>query len=133
MRQYSAASAWGWWMSRSSFVWGPFSVVWGMAIVLATVLLYKDRERPDRHIFLIGTFLGGVYEYVCSVLTEIVFGKVFWDYSKIPFNLGEGSTFSSAVLGYRCGDLDQTTLSPDLMGSLKRFQKLQGKSLHGSP
>ncbi|MBB5265899.1 putative membrane protein [Catenibacillus scindens] len=78
----------GWWMSRSSFVWGPFSVVWGMAIVLATVLLYKDRERPDRHIFLIGTFLGGVYEYVCSVLTEIVFGKVFWDYSKIPFNLG---------------------------------------------
>lgn len=32
--------------------------------------------------------LGGAYEYVCSVFTEIVFGKVFWDYSKIPFNLG---------------------------------------------
>lgn len=32
--------------------------------------------------------MGGAYEYVCSVFTEIVFGKVFWDYSKIPFNLG---------------------------------------------
>ena len=25
---------------------------------------------------------------MCSVFTELVFGTVFWDYSKIPFNLG---------------------------------------------
>ena len=35
-----------------------------------------------------GTLLGGAYEYLCSVFTEIVFGAVFWDYSKLPFNLG---------------------------------------------
>lgn len=78
----------GVWMSRSSLVWGPFSIVWGLAIALATILLYKDRDKADRHLFLVGTFLGGAYEYVCSVFTEIVFGKVFWDYSDIPFNLG---------------------------------------------
>lgn len=78
----------GVWMSRSSLVWGPFSIVWGFAIVLATILLYKDKDKPDRHIFLVGTFLGGAYEYICSVLAEIVFGQVFWDYSDIPFNLG---------------------------------------------
>ena len=78
----------GVWMSRSSLVWGPFSIVWGLAIALATTLLYKDRDKPDRHIFFVGTFLGGAYEYVCSVFTELVFGQVFWDYSQIPFNLG---------------------------------------------
>lgn len=78
----------GIWMSRSSVVWGPFSIVWGGAIALATILLYRYKDKPDRIIFLVGTFLGGAYEYVCSVFTEIVFGKVFWDYSKIPFNLG---------------------------------------------
>ena len=78
----------GEWMSRSSLVWGPFSIVWGLALVFATVLLYKDREKPDRHIFIAGTLLGGAYEYICSVFTEIAFCKVFWDYSKIPFNLG---------------------------------------------
>ena len=78
----------GVWMSRSSLVWGPFSIVWGFAIVLATALLYKDRHRPDRHIFLVGAFLGGAYEYICSVLSELVLGQVFWDYSGIPFNLG---------------------------------------------
>lgn len=78
----------GVWMSRSSLVWGPFSVVWGLAIALITLLLYKDKDKQEHHIFWIGVFLGGAYEYICSVFTEIVFGKVFWDYSGISFNLG---------------------------------------------
>lgn len=78
----------GAWMSRSSLVWGPFSMVWGLAMAFVTVLLYKDKDKPDRYLFLAGTVLGGAYEYVCSVFTEIVFGKIFWDYSGIPFNLG---------------------------------------------
>ena len=51
-------------------------------------MLYKYKDRSDGFLFLIGTGLGGAYEYLCSVFTEIVFGKVFWDYSDIPFNLG---------------------------------------------
>ena len=78
----------GVWMSRSSVVWGPFSIVWGLAIALVTALLYKYKDRSDSFLFGMGTFLGGAYEYLCSVFTELVFGKVFWDYSEIPFNLG---------------------------------------------
>ena len=78
----------GVWMSRSSVVWGPFSIVWGLAIAVFTVLLYKYKDSSDRVLFFAGTVLGGAYEYVCSVFTEIVFGKVFWDYSHIRFNLG---------------------------------------------
>ena len=75
-------------MSRSSVVYGPFSIVWGLGCVMLTAVLYRYRSCNDRHIFLAGTVLGGAYEYVCSVFTELVFGTVFWDYSKIPFNLG---------------------------------------------
>ncbi|MBQ8822246.1 MAG: putative ABC transporter permease [Lachnospiraceae bacterium] len=78
----------GVWMSRSSVVWGPFSIVWGLAIAMFTALLYRYKEKPDRTIFFAGTVLGGAYEYICSVFTELVFGKVFWDYSHIRFNLG---------------------------------------------
>lgn len=78
----------GVWMSRSSVVWGPFSIVWGLAISAVTVLLYKYRNQSDTFLFLTGTFLGGAYEYICSVFTEVVFGTVFWDYSKMSFNLG---------------------------------------------
>ena len=79
----------GVWMRRSSVIWGQFSIVWGLAIAIVTAMLYKYREKSDSFLFVMGTCLGGAYEYLCSVFTEIVFGKIFWDYSKIPFNLGE--------------------------------------------
>lgn len=75
-------------MSRSSLVFGQFSIVWGIACALLTWILYRYRDKSNWFIFLFGTILGGAYEYICSVFTEIAFGTVFWDYSKIPFNLG---------------------------------------------
>ena len=81
----------GVWMSRSSLVWGPFSVVWGGALVMASILLPRKKDgsaRTSSELFVMGTVMGGAYEYICSALGELVFGVVFWDYSKIPFNLG---------------------------------------------
>ena len=67
---------------------GPFSIVWGLAIAMVTQLLYRYKDKPASWLFVMGTLLGGAYEYLCSVFTEVVFGAVFWDYSAIPFNLG---------------------------------------------
>lgn len=78
----------GFWMSRSSVVYGPFSIIWGFGCAVLTGMLYKYRKKNDRYIFIYGTVLGGAYEYLCSVFTELAFGTVFWDYSSIPFNLG---------------------------------------------
>ncbi|MCI8332596.1 MAG: putative ABC transporter permease [Clostridiales bacterium] len=74
-------------MNRSSLIYGPFSVVWGLGAVVLTMVLYGWNQKSDRYIFLGGLFIGGVYEYACSVFTEFFFGSVFWDYSGIPFNI----------------------------------------------
>ena len=79
------------WMSRSSLVWGPFSVVWGTALVVVSLLLPRKKDggpRTSSELFVLGTVMGGAYEYICSALGELVFGVIFWDYSHIPFNLG---------------------------------------------
>ena len=47
----------GYWMSRSSVVWGPFSIVWGLALALATLLLYRYKDRSSTFLFLVGTLL----------------------------------------------------------------------------
>ncbi len=75
-------------MSRSSVVYGPFSIVWGIGCALLTLILYRIKDKSDSYIFVTGTLLGGAYEYVCSVFTELLFGTVFWDYSGFMFNLG---------------------------------------------
>ena len=78
----------GVWMSRSSVIFGPFSFVWGIGAVLLTVSLMRLKDKNDRWVLLAGGILGGAFEYMCSVFTEIVFGKVFWDYSDMPLNIG---------------------------------------------
>lgn len=78
----------GTWMNRSSLVYGPFSIVWGFGAVVLTVILQRFAGKPDRVVFLVGFVVGGAYEYLCSVFTELVFGTVFWDYSYMPLNIG---------------------------------------------
>ncbi|MDO5422939.1 MAG: putative ABC transporter permease [Eubacteriales bacterium] len=75
-------------MSRSSVVYGPFSIVWGLGVMLITWILYRYKDKSDSYLFIAGTLLGGVFEYTCSVVLEMVFGTIFWDYSGFTFNLG---------------------------------------------
>ena len=78
----------GQWMSRSSVLYGPFSFVWGLGAVVLTVSLRRLAGRDSFFVFAAGFFIGGTYEYLCSVFTELVFGTVFWDYSHMPLNIG---------------------------------------------
>lgn len=75
------------WKSRSSFVYGHMSVVWGFAFMIATVLFYVMRDAHPVLIFIVGTVLGGIYEYLCSLIAEVIWGVKFWDYSKFQHNL----------------------------------------------
>lgn len=75
------------WMSRSSLIFGQLSIVWGLAMVLATLCLHKYKDRNKGFIFIFGSIMGGAFEYVCSVFTEFIFGTIFWDYSHLPLNL----------------------------------------------
>lgn len=76
------------WVSRSSVIYGSFSYVWGLGGVMLTIMLYHLKDKNESSIFVAGTMLGGAFEYICSVVLELMFHTVFWDYSKIPFNLG---------------------------------------------
>ena len=78
----------GQWMSRSSVLYGPFSFVWGLGAVVLTISLQRLAHRDSFFVFAAGFFIGGAYEYMCSVFTELVFGTVFWDYSHMPLNIG---------------------------------------------
>ena len=74
-------------MRRSSFVLGPFSLVWGLGAVILTLALSKVKRQNNLSIFISGFLFGGVFEYLCSVFTEVFFGMKFWDYSHMPFNI----------------------------------------------
>lgn len=73
--------------SRKGLVYGPFNLVYGFGAVLMTICLYRFSPERDLLAFLLGTFIGGVYEYVCSLVQEKLLGTASWDYKDFPLNL----------------------------------------------
>lgn len=117
----------GVWMNRSSLLYGPFSVVWGFGAVVLTVVLQRLAQKPDRHVFLAGCIVGGVYEYLCSVFTEYVFGTVFWDYSHMPLNLGGRINLMYCIFWGLLAVLWLRVLYPPMDRAIERIPPLTGK------
>lgn len=73
--------------SRTGLIYGPFNLVYGFGSVLMTITLVRFTGYRDLWIFLIGSLLGGIFEYVCSFVQEKLFGTVSWNYKSFPLNL----------------------------------------------
>lgn len=73
--------------SRSSFVFGHMSVVWGFAFLIASFLTYSMENARYVECIIAGMVFGGIFEYLCSFVLEKCMGTRFWDYSEMPCNI----------------------------------------------
>jgi len=119
----------GLWLNRSSVIYGPFSIVWGVGAALLTILLRQLADKEDRYVFLEGFFLGGTYEYLCSVFTEVFFGTTFWDYSDMPFHIGGRTNLLFCVFWGALALIWVKFLYPYLSCQIEKIPPLAGKIL----
>lgn len=117
----------GVWMSRSSVIYGTFSIVWGIGAVLLTVVLQRLAVKDDRYVFVAGFVLGGVYEYVCSVFTEVFLGTTFWDYSHMKFNIGGRTNLLFCFFWGVLAVVWVKVCYPSLSRGIERIPPLAGK------
>lgn len=74
------------WELRRGVIYGPFSPIYGAgAVVFAILLLRKDYSKFKT--FLYGGLIGGVFEFMISLLQEIFVGTTSWDYSNHFLNI----------------------------------------------
>lgn len=119
----------GGWINRSSVLYGPFSFVWGFGAVVLTVTLQRFMGREDRYTFLTGFVVGGAYEYLCSVFTELVFGTVFWDYSHMRLSIGGRTNVVYCVFWGILAVVWVKILYPLMARGIERIPPLMGKIL----
>ena len=77
----------GYFESRQGVIYGPFTPVYGIGAVLYYLFFKKLKTRNRVKVFFITMVLGGMVEYLCSLLQEKLFGTVSWDYSNLWFNI----------------------------------------------
>ena len=98
----------GVWMSRSSLVWGPFSVVWGLALVLAAILsiplsillglmcgsiLNRAKGREMVTSYFIAYCMTGVYQLVVLYMMGPII-PILHNTLKLPRGFGIRNTVS---------------------------------------
>jgi len=72
--------------SRQSFLYGPFSGIYGIgAIVMILFLRYFNKN--NNRLFIGGFIVGSIVEYMVSLLAEVILHVKWWDYSDKPFNI----------------------------------------------
>lgn len=72
--------------SRQSFLYGPFCGIYGVgAIVMILILQYFKKDNHT--LFIAGTIIGAVLEYILSFLGELLLNVRWWDYSDKFLNL----------------------------------------------
>lgn len=74
-------------INHTSLVIGPFDLVYGIAAVVLTMVLYRLKNKSNFEVFCISFATGSILEYILSYVMEITFGFVAWNYKMKPFNL----------------------------------------------
>ena len=78
--------------SRQGVLYGPFTPVYGIGIIVFYLFFNKVDTRQKGKIFIMSMILGGITEYLCSFLQEKIFGTVSWNYSNWIFNINGRTT-----------------------------------------
>ncbi len=72
--------------SRKSYLYGPFSGVYGAgAVVLILTLRYFNKNHGT--LFLGGCLMGAITEYAINLIGEVVYKARWWDYSDKFLNI----------------------------------------------
>lgn len=72
--------------SRKGLILGPVCPVYGVGATILILILDKYKNNGVK-LFLLGSILGNVIEYLLSYILEAMYGTRFWDYAYIAGNL----------------------------------------------
>lgn len=108
-------------MSRSSLLYGAVSVVWGLGALLMLLILYPLRRYGPGTVFAGGMILGGGFEYLASLLLELTYHRLFWDYSHMPLNLDGRTNLLYAAFWGLAGVVWVYWLTPRLLKLLDKI------------
>ena len=78
-------------VSRQGLLYGPFTPVYGIGILVYYIFFKFVKTRNKGIVFISSMILGGITEYLCSYIQEKAFGTISWDYSDWIFNIAISS------------------------------------------
>lgn len=114
----------GVWVSRPGLIYGPLSQVYGIGFVVIAAVLYKIKKPV--YLFLTGTIVGGLVEYILSLMQEYIFGTISWDYSDYFLNINGRTSLFHAICWGIISFIFMKFLFPMIMHMIHKLENTWG-------
>ena len=112
----------GHFVSRQGLIYGPFTPVYGIGILVYYIFFTFMKNRNKGIVFISSMILGGITEYLCSYIQEKAFGTISWDYSGWLFNVNGRTTLIHCTYWGFAGLLYVSYIEP-LIPKIETFVK----------
>ena len=106
---------------RRGLIYEPLIPIYGIGLLIF-YLSYNGLKLKSTNtlfrvfaVFIVSFFLGGLTEYMCSLIQEKFFGTISWDYSYLKFNLNGRTSLIHATFWGMMGILFYELLLPILV------------------
>ena len=80
--------------SESGFMYGPYTIVYGLGITLMFLLLKKYNHIKEKYKKYIFMFISGfitliIIEFIGGTLLKEIYNVTMWNYTKLPLHIGK--------------------------------------------
>lgn len=111
----------GHWEHHGSTIWGPFCIVYGIGAVVVYVLS-SYLENKNFFIQFIGFVMAGcIVEYTSSIIQEIIFGSISWNYDQHTMNLKGRISMRTGIMWGSLGSAFIYLLYPTIKKHIIKF------------
>lgn len=110
--------------SRQGLIYGPFNLVYGLGTLLLTICLVnvKTKKNATLNTFCISFVIGSIFEYLCSVFQEEMFGTVSWEYGAKLLNINGRITLQYSIFWGILGILWIKYMLPILLDLISKIK-----------
>lgn len=114
----------GVWENHSATIWGPFCIIYGFGAAAVYLLstIMQGKNLPLR--FILFTIMGALVEYFGSLLQEVIFQSITWDYSGHFMNINGRVSLQMSLIWGILGIAFVRFVFPPL---LRLLEKAEGK------
>lgn len=114
----------GTYINKQGMIYGPFNQIYGFGALVFTLALYKFRNINKFLLFLAASVIGGAFEYICSLLQEVIFKSYSWNYARFRFSLGGRTNLVHAAFWGILGVLFFSVIFPAFVEAINKIPTL---------
>ena len=78
--------------SRTALIYENLIPIYGLGALVLILLLHKIKDKNVIYIFFVSGVAGGLFEALCSIVQEFIYGSTSWHYAADQFGILGGRT-----------------------------------------